>query len=274
MKKILGILKRVWILSFFRRLYVASRYFNKKYLQIVKWGFRSREYTNFTYHLSEDNLGYLAHTIAVVTKLGYDQVMSYMEELQSDKELQDTILSALEKSPERRYADKEIRFGRRLGWYAFARALKPRIIIETGVDKGLGSVILCAALLRNRDEGKGGRYYGTDINPKAGYFLEGKYREVGEILYGDSIESLSHFGKSIDLFINDSDHSADYEYREYLAIRDFINDGTIILGDNAHCTSKLADFSRETNRNFIFFKETPRDHWYPGAGIGISYKGR
>ena len=115
MKKILGILKRVWILSFFRRLYVASRYFNKKYLQIVKWGFRSREYTNFTYHLSEDNLGYLAHTIAVVTKLGYDQVMSYMEELQSDKELQDTILSALEKSPERRYADKEIRFGRRLG---------------------------------------------------------------------------------------------------------------------------------------------------------------
>ena len=274
MKKILGILKRVWILSFFRRLYVASRYFNKKYLQIVKWGFRSREYTNFTYHLSEDNLGYLAHTIAVVTKLGYDQIMSYMEELQSDKELQDTILSALEKSPERRYADKEIRFGRRLGWYAFARALKPRIIIETGVDKGLGSVILCAALLRNRDEGKGGRYYGTDINPKAGYFLEGKYREVGEILYGDSIESLSHFGKSIDLFINDSDHSADYEYREYLAIRDLINDGTIILGDNAHCTSKLADFSRETNRNFIFFKETPRDHWYPGAGIGISYKGR
>ena len=35
MKKILGILKRVWILSFFRRLYVASRYFNKKYLDLV-----------------------------------------------------------------------------------------------------------------------------------------------------------------------------------------------------------------------------------------------
>ena len=274
MKKILSILKRVWILNFFRRIYVASRYYNRKYLQIIKWGFRSREYTNFTYHLTEDNLSYLAHIIAVVTKLGYDQIMDYMEELQSDKELQDTILAAVEKSPERRYADREIRFGRRLGWYAFARALKPRIVIETGVDKGLGSVILCAALLRNRDEGKEGRYYGTDINPKAGYFLAGKYREVGEILYGDSIESLSKFGKSIDLFINDSDHSADYEYQEYLTIRDLINDGTIILGDNSHCTSKLADFSRETDRNFIFFKETPRDHWYPGAGIGISFKER
>ncbi len=24
--------------------------------------------------------------------------------------------------------------------------------------------------------------------------------------------------------------------------------------------------------HFIFFKETPLNHWYPGAGIGISYK--
>ena len=274
MKKILSLLKRVWILNFFRRLYIASRYYNRKYLGIIRWGFRSREDTNFTYHLTDDNLSYLAHTVAVVTKLDYEQIMKYMEELQSDEELKDTIRRAMKNSPEKRFADKEIRFGRRLGWYAFARAIKPRVIIETGVDKGLGSVVLCAALLRNKDEGNEGRYYGTDINPKAGYLLEGRYREVGEILYGDSIESLSHFHEKIDLFINDSDHSAEYEYREYLSIKDHISDGTIILGDNSHCTTKLADFSREMNRDFIFFKETPRDHWYPGAGIGISFKGR
>jgi len=274
MKKILSLLKRVWILNFFRRLYIASKYFNKKYLEIFKWGFRSREDTNFTYHLTADNLSYLAHTIAVVTKMEYEQIMKYMEELMSDDKLQDTILKAIENSPERRYADKEIRFGRRLGWYAFARALKPGIIIETGVDKGLGAVVLCAALLRNKEEGKEGKYYGTDINPKAGYFLEGKYKEVGEILYGDSIESLSEFSEKIDLFINDSDHSADYEYQEYLTIKNLIREKTIILGDNSHCTSKLAEFSRETGRSFIFFQETPLNHWYPGAGIGISYKER
>jgi predicted O-methyltransferase YrrM len=274
MKKILSLLKRIWILNFFRRLYIASRYYNRKYLRIIRWGFRSREDTNFTYHLTEDNLSYLAHTVAVVTKLDYEQIMKYMEELQSDEELKDTVRTAMENSPEKRFADKEIRFGRRLGWYAFARAIKPRVIIETGVDKGLGSVVLCAALLRNKEDGSEGRYYGTDINPKAGYLLEGRYREVGEILYGDSIESLSNFDGKIDLFINDSDHSADYEYREYLTIKDHISDGTIILGDNSHCTRKLADFSREMNRDFLFFKETPRDHWYPGAGIGISFKGR
>ena len=104
--------------------------------------------------------------------------------------------------------------------------------------------------------------------------MEGKYKEVGEILYGDSIKSLSEFSEKIDLFINDSDHSADYEYQEYLTIKDLLREKAIILGDNSHCTSKLAEFSRETGRSFIFFQETPLNHWYPGAGIGISYKER
>lgn len=271
MRKILRLLKRIWILNFFRRLYVASGYYRGIYFRILKWGFRSREDTNFTYHLTPDNISYLAHTVAVVTGTDYSQILKYMDEAQSDETLRDTILNAIAGSPERRYADREVRFGRRLGWYAFARAMKPEVIIETGVDKGLGSVLLCAALLKNREEGRGGRYYGTDINPQAGYFLEGQYREVGEILYGDSITSLSGFKSTIDLFINDSDHSADYEYQEYQTIKPLITDKTIILGDNAHCTSKLADFSNETGRSFIFFQETPLDHWYPGAGIGISF---
>lgn len=272
MRKILSFLKRIWILNFFRRIYLASTYFNKKYCQILKWGLRSREDTNFTYHLTEDNLKYLAHTVSLVTKTDYEQVMQFLNEAQSDVQLQESILAAMEKSPGRRFADREVRFGRRLGWYAFARALKPKVIIETGVDKGLGAVLLCAALLRNREEGREGRYYGTDINPGAGYFLDGKYAEVGEILYGDSIGSLREFNSKIDLFINDSDHSADYEYEEYQTIRELLSDASLILGDNAHCTGKLADFSRETGRKFIYFQEAPLNHWYPGAGIGISFK--
>ena len=272
MRKILRFLKRIWILNFIRRLYIGSRYLNKKYGDLIKWGFTSREDTNFTYHITKDNIAYLAHTIAVVTKMSYSQIAEYIDEVQADELLRDTILLAIEKSPEKRFADKEVRFGRRLGWYALVRAMKPEIIIETGVDKGLGSILLCAALLRNKEEGFEGRYYGTDINPKAGYLLEGKYKEVGEVLYGDSIESLSRFTEKIDLFINDSDHSADYEYREYMTIKHLLTEESIILGDNSHCTSKLADFSLETDRSFIFYKETPLNHWYPGAGIGISYK--
>ena len=101
--------------------------------------------------------------------------------------------------------------------------------------------------------------------------MDGKYKEVGEILYGDSIESLQNLNVGIDLFINDSDHSADYEYEEYRTVKDKLTSDAIILGDNSHVTNKLCVFSAENDRNFLFFNEVPRDHWYPGGGIGISF---
>ena len=54
------------------------------------------------------------------------------------------------------------------------------------------SVLLCCALLENREEGYEGRFFGTDINPEAGYLLSGIYSGVGKIIYGDSIQSLAH----------------------------------------------------------------------------------
>lgn len=272
MRGILRLLKKVWFLNFVRRIYIASKYFNNKFWLILKWGVTSREDTNFTYYLTPDNIKYLALTISAVTQIDYSTILKYIDEAQSDEILKKTIIDAVSNSPLKKFADKEVKFGRRLGWYAFARAIKPGVIVETGVDKGLGSILLCAALLRNKEEGFDGRYYGTDINPDAGYILSGKYKEVGKILYGDSITSLSEFTEEIDLFINDSDHSADYEYQEYITIKKLLKENSIILGDNSHCTDKLADFSVEMNRSFIFFHEVPLNHWYPGAGIGISYK--
>jgi len=272
MKKVLRLLKNIWFFNFLRRIYNASRYFNYKYWQILKWGFTSREDTNFTYNLKPGNIGYLAHTISVVTGTKYSKVMEYIRELETDDSLKLNINEAISRSPFKKFTDRQVHFGRRMGWYAFARILKPKIIVETGVDKGLGSVMLCTALLKNAAEGNPGRYYGTDINPDAGFLLTDKYKEYGEILYGDSIESLNRFTEKIDLFINDSDHSSDYEYREYRAIEKLLTDKTFILGDNSHDSDKLAVFSYETGRNFLFFREEPLHHWYPGAGIGISYK--
>lgn len=271
MKEKLLFLKRFWLFSFLYRIHFASTYFNHKYWKILKWGFTSNESSNFTYELSEDNLLYLSHTVANALQMQPQEIRKYIDELNNDQELKNHVQTITSNSPLKKYADKEVHFAKRLGWYAFARAMRPKLIVETGVDKGLGSVVLCSALLRNKAEGFEGRYIGTDINTKAGYLLQGKYAEVGKVMYGDSIESLKTITDKIDLFINDSDHSAEYEYREYQTIKPNITDKTIILGDNSHVTNKLALFSWEANRKFIFFKEIPKDHWYPGSGIGISF---
>jgi predicted O-methyltransferase YrrM len=254
------------------RLNTAIGYFGKQIASLFKWLIGSREITNFTYNLTARNMRYLAALISDVTGVNYDTVAKYIKEIEDDAALRLHIADATARSDRAFMADKEVRFGKRMGWYAFVRALKPEVVVETGVDKGMGACVLTAALKRNMAEGYEGRYYGTDINPKAGYLLSGEYAQYGKILYGDSIESLAKLDGKIDLFVNDSDHSAEYEAREYETVADKLSDRAVILGDNSHGTDKLLDFSLKTGRHFLFFQEKPLSHWYPGGGIGISFR--
>ncbi|EJC70027.1 hypothetical protein Rleg5DRAFT_5831 [Rhizobium leguminosarum bv. viciae WSM1455] len=233
------------------------------------WAWKEKEVSNFYYALTPDNRNHLIHLVSAITGAAYEMIDGYMSELENDVSLRLHLENHLKES---RYGDDiEIEYGRRLGWYAIARVKKPKVLIETGVDHGVGSCVLASALLRNAAEGHPGRYYGTEIRPEAGALFTGEYATVGRILYGDSIQSLTTFAEPIDMFVNDSDHSGEYEYREYQTISEKLAIGAIILGDNAHVTDSLSRFSRETGRKFVFFSEKPLDHWYPGAGIGISF---
>ena len=267
--KLIPFLKKTFHL--FKRFQIASSYFNYKYIQIFKWLLNSKEESNFTYNLDKTNIEYLAHTLAIITDCSFEKIIKYIEEPISNKELEKYILEKI-KTSANEYTDNRIQFGRRLGWYALVRILKPKIIIETGVDKGLGSVLLCSALKKNEEEGSVGKYIGTDINESAGFLLDEEYKKFGKIIYGDSIESLKNINEEIDIFINDSDHSDSYEEREYETIINKMSNNGIIIADNAHVTDILSKFSVLHNRKFIFFKEIPEKHWYPGAGIGISFK--
>lgn len=264
-----SILKRIQMSREAGRL--KEFYFGNQLRMMFPMLLQSGETHNFTYDLTEANLRYLAEIIAVATGKSPVEIEGYIQEATEDVDLRtyfDNKMAVHEgqKSP----AKTKSPFGRRLGWYAVARAAKPRLIVETGVERGHGALVLCAALLRNRQDGAPGRYLGTDINPDAGYLLAGKYQDVGKILFGDSITSLRQLAEPIDLFINDSDHSAEYEAEEYRTIASKLSQTAIVLGDNAHVTDKLAQFSRAMGRSFLMFKEQPKDHWYPGAGIGIS----
>ncbi len=231
----------------------------------------SKETENYTYDLTAMNRSYLASLVADITGRQYGEIVGYIAELENDTELRQHIRNTTLVSDQRAFADLDARYGRRLGWYAFARAVKPKIVVETGVDKGLGSCVLTSALMRNTEEGHAGYYYGTDINPRAGYLLSGRYATYGKVLYGDSIASLEKLDQTIDLFINDSDHSSAYEEQEYETIADKLSPQAILLGDNSHCTDILLNFALVTKRQFIYFHETPRNHWYPGGSIGIVF---
>jgi predicted O-methyltransferase YrrM len=262
---------------FFRAINAPFRAFDtwKRYIwptvkNWIVWIFTSRADSNFTYALTDRCKVNLAASLASLLGKDYAEISAYFREIESDKDFNSYIRRLWLKHPERYRTDEAPLIGRRMVWYAVARATKPKILIETGVDQGMGAVVLCAALSRNAAEGISGKYYGTDINPNAGYFLQSPYSDFGTILYGDSLKSLETLSATIDLFINDSDHSEGYEAAEYELIKTKIAPSAILLGDNSHVTSMLAEFSMREGRKFVFLSEEPDRHWYRGAGVGIS----
>ncbi len=217
----------------------------------------SLETNNFTYELHPRNLTYLAEMIACATGRPPAAIAAYIDEAINDQAMNRAVADG--EMGGRSFTSSP--FGRRLGWYAIARAIKPKVIVETGVERGHGAVILCGALLRNAEDGYPGQYFGTDLNPEAGRLLKGQYATVGKVLYGDSICSLKCMTETVDLFINDSDHSAEYEMDEYRTIAPKLSGGAFILADNAHASDKLAVFSRQNGRRFLYFQEAPLKHW-------------
>src|SRR6202050_4507308 len=201
----------------YRGSYVA-RYYWMRLKPAFRWMAESRETSNFTYDLTERNEAYLAECLTVVTGCPSAELAAYIGEIHADDVLRQAVIAQVAAHGRNGGYDPVARFGRRVGWYALVRALKPRVVVETGVEKGLGAMVLCAALLRNAAEGSPGRYCGTDIDPAAGLLLCEPYRSMGDILYGDSIESLRTLTPPLDLFINDRDHSVEYEAREYRCI--------------------------------------------------------
>ncbi|MEZ4904590.1 MAG: class I SAM-dependent methyltransferase [Spirosomataceae bacterium] len=256
---------------FFYRIGVGSRFVISIVIRYIKWLFLSKETTNLTYHLGDDNLIYLSRFVAIAIEKPYTEINGYFEEILKDEVLKKHIEDESQHGLDAFKSDKEMRLARRIGWYAIVRAAKPTLVIETGVDKGLGSCVIAAALLKNKTEGFEGKYYGTDINPNAGFLFKPPYSAMGKVLYGDSITSLKKITENIDIFINDSDHSASYEAQEYETIQHLLSDKSYIIADNAHCNTKLHEFALKTGRKFSYFQELPKNHWYQGASISVAF---
>lgn len=247
----------------------ALGYFYPRLRLVYKWGFRKTETHNYYYEIEELNRTYLINFCSNILNLQFGVIESYFRELENDSDLQNEIVQIWRRKGE--FTDSIPAYGRRIAWYAIVRALKPSCVLETGVHQGVGSKVICKALSINAKEGFEGKYFGTDIDPSAGYLLTESDKKIGTILYGDSIESINNFDSSVDIFISDSDHSFEYEYQEYLAVKQKMRSNSLYISDNAHISQQLFKFSQQSELVFHYMNEVPKDHWYPGGGIGVSY---
>jgi len=253
------------------RFFYASRDELKAWKRIVSYTFFSKEYDNFTYDLTVLNKEHLSHYISCITGISHKKVRMYFREIEGDFLLRKHLNTCIDTGFLRYCTDKSMFYGRRIGWYALVRIAKPKLVIESGVDKGLGACIITAALKRNTQEGKMGRYIGLDINPMSGKLFSSPYTDYGKFICMNSHTYLKKMKEPVDMFIHDSDHSFSHESREYELIKNRLSKDAYVLSDNAHSSQALNLFAAKMNKRFLFFKEVPSNHWYKGAGIGVAW---
>lgn len=236
-----------------------------------RWALYSREHYNFSYDLEPRNRDDLVAFLAVVCQTPYETIHQYMQEVENDQALFSYLKSHIQNSSERYVMDPIPRLGKRLGWYALVRALKPRLVVETGVDRGLGSCVLAAALLKNQTEGFPGKLMPIDINPKAGILFQSPYTQTGQLVVSDSLVALDNLQEPVDLFLHDSDHADEHERAEYKAVAKNLSPHALVVTDNGYFTNALLDFARSTNRHYLYFQDRPYHHWWIGDGLGIAW---
>lgn len=259
--------KMLPLLTFPYRFWLIGRHQIKISKSALVWLVQSKEFTNFTYDLTPSNKSYLAWFVANICRVPVNQIHGYIDELETNSKLNSYIKSRLEIHRRGKEIDSQAFFGRRIGWYAIVRATKPSIVVETGTEKGLGSLVLAEALIKN----KSGRLITIDMEPSSGLLIGPEYHGVVERITDNSLSAIAKI-KQIDLFIHDSDHSAEHELRELNLLEGRLSIDGIVISDNAHTTTELEKFSLRHGRKFFYFQEQPVDHWYPGAGIGVSIK--
>lgn len=248
------------------RTMIVARYDAQLIGRSVDWLLRDRETTNFTYDLNSLNRDQLGWFVSAVTGAEIKQVRAWMQELEEDSHLAGQLTERLSSNPRHRISAKKPHWARRAGWYSIVRAIQPDHVVETGTHLGLGSCVIAAALLRNGH----GHLTTVDIDPEAGYLIAEPWASVIERRTGSSIDVLAEL-KDVDVFLHDSLHTYDYETSELTAVAPNLRGDAIILSDNAHDSSALSDWAERNGRHYLFFKEQPLGHWWPGDGIGAAW---
>ena len=182
-----------------------------------------------------------------------------MSELDEDAELDGELRQRLRWRPA---VKSRAFFGRRAGWYAIVRALRPRRVVETGTHNGLGSTALLAALDRNAF----GELVSIDPRLGAGWLVPHRLRARWRPVRATSFATLGSTGP-IDLFIHDSLHTPECERWELETAASL--GANVLLSDNAHAADTCSAFASSRNGTFSIWNERVSGHFYPGGAIGI-----
>jgi predicted O-methyltransferase YrrM len=253
------------LVAFFIRVKTIFQFNSNNLFKSLSWLIKTEEFTNYMYEIAAINRNQLVGAVSQISSLPISEVEAYFTELETDFEFANQLTEKGKRLRRRYELMFPIPYARRIAWYVLVRIFKPNVVVESGTEKGLGSLIINRALEKNGI----GQLHTLDIDIYAGSLFDAQDREKINLVIGDSIESIGRISE-IDFFIQDSNHSIDHEILELKALEKQLSKNSIVISDNAHDSNALFEWSKRMGRNYIFINEQSKNHWYPGDGVGIS----
>lgn len=222
----------------------------------------SPEPDNYTYEIANEED--LARWAAAVVRCDLDVATGFVAEPNRDAMLTARLGAAT--TGRWLWSKRSPPFGKRLGWYALTRALRPRLVIETGTHDGLGALLLLRALELNGQDGHPGKLVSFDVNPFAGWLIG--ENPLWELRLESSQEGMSEVlaaEGALDMFIYDGWHTYEAERADLEIAAAHLSENGVLLSDDAQVSRALRDVCERQGFDYLEFQEIPVGHFYAGA---------
>jgi hypothetical protein len=225
------------------------------------------ETESFSYDV--ENRAELIEGLSAALGCSPSEVLAYAAEVDRDPELN----ALLSRHVRRRFDVKHrLPLGHRLAWYVMARALKPELIVETGIYDGLGSLALLRALERNRREGSPGELISIDSNPHAGSVVRDELRGSWHRVTGLTRERLlpAIGERRVGMLFQDTAHTDENQRFEFMAALSHSADCLLLLDGSGGLSGTLQTVAAEQGGVYHRVPVHSRNHIYPGLDVAFA----
>jgi hypothetical protein len=225
------------------------------------------EVESYTYRVA--NIDGMLTTIAEATRTPVEDLRRYVVEADTDPELRDNLAHRLRWRFDVKHRPE---LANRLGWYVLVRALRPRVVVETGIYHGFGSLTLLRALERNAADGTPGELMSFDTSQSAGSFVDRRRYPGWRHVVGLTTEVLQSTlaGRSVGALFQDSDHSAPVQELEFGTALATPEPTLLLVDASGGQSPVLEQISHARGGDYRRVRLGASDHWYQRGELTFS----
>jgi hypothetical protein len=215
-----------------------------------------------------ENLDEIADFLAAELNGDRDRILGYLREPETDPVFNEEWRRRMRFRFDVKH---RAQLASRLIWWGIVRTLRPGLVVECGIFNGVGSLVLLRALERNRAEGSPGELIGIDSDPTMGWAVPPALMEHWTTVEGFTSDVLEDTlkGREVGMLIHDTPHTYENQMLEFSAALRHRAERLVLIDASGGQTPALEEICGREAGRYRYFRERPKDHFYPGNGTGI-----